>query len=169
MKTLIKKWLAKRRLKKYGITNYTINANGEIDVDGSVDLRDYSLTGFPTFIQFGVVKGNFYCNVNNLTSLEGSPKEVGGKFDCSFNDLTSLKGSPKKVGGDFDCYDNKLTSLDGAPREIYMGFYCFDNHLTTLKGAPEKVGGYFNCSYNSTKFTEDDVKKVCKVGKSILV
>ena len=156
-------------MKKYKITNYTINANDEIDVDGSVDLRDYSLTGFPTFIQFGVVKGNFYCNGNNLTSLEGSPKEIGGIFDCSFNDLTSLKGAPKKVGGDFDCYDNKLTSLEGAPREIYMGFYCFDNHLTTLKGAPEKVGGYFNCSYNSTKFTEDDVKKVCKVGKSILV
>ena len=85
MKTLIKKWLIKRWLKKYGITNYTINANGEIDVNGSVDLSSCNLTRFPTFIQFGVVKGNFYCNGNYFTSLIGCPKKVEGGFLCFTN------------------------------------------------------------------------------------
>ena len=55
-----------------------------------------------------IVTGYFYCNNNNLTSLEGAPKEVGGGFYCSSNNLTSLEGAPKKVGGSFNCYGNPV-------------------------------------------------------------
>ena len=117
MKTLIKKWLAKRWLKKYGIINYIINANGEIDVDGGVDLSNCGLTELPSFIQFGTVKGYFTCGTNNLTSLRGCPRVVKKNFYCHGNNLTTLKGSPEKVKGYFHCSFNNLTTLEGAPKK----------------------------------------------------
>ena len=50
---------------------------------------------------------------NNLTSLEGCPKEVGDTFYCSSNKLTSLQYSPEIVNGRFYCGDNPLESLEG--------------------------------------------------------
>lgn len=43
------------------------------------------------------------CNLKrqNLTSLEGCPKEVINDFNCSHNELTSLKGSPEIINGFF--------------------------------------------------------------------
>ena len=95
--------------KKYGITNYTVNSDGSIDVDGNVDLAGSGLTKLP--LKFGNVTGNFYCYNNQLTTLEGSPKEVGGDFYCSDNQLTSLKGGPAKLGGNFYCSNNQLPKL----------------------------------------------------------
>ena len=94
------------------------------------------------------VDGSFYCSSNQLTSLEGAPQEVGGYFYCSNNQLTNLKGAPKEVGGKFDCSYNKLTTLEGAPKEVGGDFYCYDNQLTSLEGAPYKVGDSFDCSFN---------------------
>ena len=95
-----------------------------------------------------VVKGDFHCESNNLTSLEGAPQEVGGDFNCSDNRLTSLVGAPQEVGGDFNCHINSLTSLYGAPQEVGGDFYCPNNKLTSLEGAPQEVGGYFSCCDN---------------------
>lgn len=85
--------------KEYGITNYTINPDGTVDVSGNVNLQDRGLTKLP--IKFGRVSGNFSCSDNQLTSLDGSPTTVGGHFYCSNNLLTSLEGGPKEVGGAF--------------------------------------------------------------------
>jgi hypothetical protein len=112
---------------------------------------------------------DFDCNNNNLTSLEGAPKEVGGYFDCAKNNLTSLEGAPQKVGRDFDCSHNNLTSLKGAPQKVDRDFDCNNNNLTSLEGAPQKVDGDFYCANNKTKFTKEDVKKVCEVGGLIYV
>ena len=161
---LIQKWL-----DEHGIKNYTINSKEEINVDGYVDLSGCGLTEFPQFIQFGVVKGNFGCAFNSLTSLRGCPRVVKKSFYCHGNNLTTLEGAPSVVGQDFYCSTNKLTSLEGAPEAVGGSFYCGLNRLNTLEGAPEGVGGYFNCSYNSTKFTKDDVREVCKVKKGIIV
>lgn len=91
------------------------------------------------------VKGSFYCSYSrNLTSLEGSPKEVDGDFFCTnCNNLTSLEGSPEKVKGSFNCtFCDNLTSLKGAPKEVGKHFYCYScKNLTSLEGVPEKVGG----------------------------
>ena len=184
-RTEIEKWL-----KEYDIRNYTINDDFTVDVNGEVDLYRKNLTEFPDYIQFGVVDGYFNCTNNKLTSLEGAPREVKGDFNCTNNELTTLEGAPEKTGGDFYCYNNRLTSLKGAPREVKGGFNCDINKLTTLEGAPEKVEGSFYCDHNyltslkgtpkevswnfdcrnnSTKFTVDDVKKVCRVGRRIIV
>ena len=168
MKIFIKKWLIKKWLDKYGIKNYMINSKGEIDVDGDVDLSEKGLTKFPSFIQFRRVKGNFLCDLNRLTTLKGAPIEVGKVFDCSYNVLTSLEGASLKVNY-FDCNSNKLTSLEGSPKEVEGNFYCYNNNLIDLKGAPETVGGDFACFENKIQFTEEDVRKVCKVKYSIYV
>ena len=83
---------------------YTINDDGSINVDGSVDISNGRLTKIP--FKFRHVSGGFYCYDNQLTSLEGAPITVGGGFDCTCNNLISLKGAPNRVGDNFLCYNN---------------------------------------------------------------
>ena len=113
--------------KKYGITNYTVNQDGTVDVDQNVLLARENLTRLP--LKFGKVSGNFWCDNNQLTTLEGCPTEVGGSFGCSNNQLTTLEGCPKTVGGGFYCSGNKLTTLEGCPKTVGGGFYCYGNPL----------------------------------------
>jgi hypothetical protein len=115
---------------KYDIKNYTINTDGTIDVDGNIDLNNKGLTKLP--LKFNRVTGFFYCDNNQLTSLEGAPVSVGN-FYCHNNKLTSLEGAPQSVRN-FVCYDNQLTSLEGAPQSVGSDFYCHNNKLTSLKG-----------------------------------
>jgi hypothetical protein len=144
--------------QKFGITNWSVNTDGTIDVDGDVELRSMKLDKIP--IKFGKVTGKFNCSDNKLTSLKGSPREVGGGFFCYGNKLTSLEGGPIKVGRYFNCSDNKLTSLVGAPKEVGGSFYCYDNKLTTLNGGPKEVGGDFDCSRNKLTTLEGGPIKV---------
>ena len=60
---------------KFSITNWTLNEDGTVDVDGSVSLSHRRLSKLP--LNFGKVSRGFYCAGNNLTSLEGAPKEIG--------------------------------------------------------------------------------------------
>ena len=177
-------------LKKYNIEKYTINDDFTIDVDGFVLLDKENLKELPEYIQFGVVKGSFYCSMNNLTSLRGCPREVeksfycthnkltsligapekvGEYFDCTANNLTSLVGSPREIRGLFNCNYNQLTSLEGAPEKVGNDFYCKNNNLTSLVGSPKEVRGNFDCRSNNIQFTEDDVRKICHVGRRIIV
>jgi hypothetical protein len=131
--------------KEYYIENYTINADGSIDVDGDVDIRNHGLKTLP--LKFGKVTGEFDCSANILSSLVGCPREVGGDFFCNSNQLTSLIGCPDKVGGDFYCNGNKLTSLEACPT-VGGSFLCYTNELTSLEHSPSEVGGRFYCSNN---------------------
>jgi hypothetical protein len=132
--------------KQYGITNYTINDDLSIDVNDNVLLYNSGLTKIP--LKFKNVRFNFYCESNQLMSLEGSPQSVMGNFDCYNNQLTSLEGAPQSVGGHFYCYNNQLTSLEGAPQSVGGHFYCHKNQLRSLEGAPQSVGGDFYCQDN---------------------
>jgi len=127
--------------EEYDIENYTINNDGSIDVDRDVNLIDKGLTKLP--LNFNHISGDFNCQVNKLTSLEGAPKEVDGDFYCSYNQLTSLKGAPEYVGGDFSCSNNQLTSLEGAPLSVGGDFTCFDNQLMNLYHLPEVSGNIY--------------------------
>ena len=153
--SLVKAWL-----EEHGIKNYTINSKGEVDVDGNVLLNGWGLKEFPSYIQFGSVKGNFFCNNNNLTTLKGAPKKVGGGFECKYNKLTTLEGAPRDVGVYFECSFNSLISLEGAPREVNSCFDCSNNNLTSLKGAPERVGMSFSCRNNKLTTLEGAPEKV---------
>jgi hypothetical protein len=132
--------------QKFGITNWTVDSDGGVDVDGNVNLGSMRLTKIP--LKFGRVSGDFYCDWNELTTLEGCPHEVGGSFICADNYLTGLEGCPSRVGGDFNCIWNKLTTLEDAPEEVGGDFYCRSNSLITLEGSPKDIGGAFYCSDN---------------------
>ena len=125
---------------------YTLAANGRYDVDGDVLLQDKGLDKIP--FMFNTVTGNFYCNENRLTSLEGCPVEVGGRFTCAQNQLTSLEHGPIRVKQSYSCSNNQLTSLKGSPKHIPWNFYCDNNQLISLEGGPERVGHDFDCTYN---------------------
>ena len=131
-----------------------------IDKNGNINLSEQNLTKLP--VNFSKLKGinNFYCSNNQLTSLEGAPKEVGGDFYCSNNQLTSLEGAPKEVGRNFYCSNNQLTSLEGAPKEVGGDFFCYKNQLTSLEGAPKEVGGDFDCYNNQLTSLEGAPKEV---------
>ena len=109
------------------ITNWTVNSDGTVDVDGDVNIAGRRLKTLP--LKFGKVTGHFACFNNELTSLEGAPREVGGHFMCDVNKLVSLKGAPKEVGGSFHCMRNKLTTLEGGPREVGGDFNCHNNPI----------------------------------------
>jgi hypothetical protein len=125
----------------YGIRNYTINDDFSIDVDDDVYLNNSGIPEIPLI--FNKVSEGFYCDVNILTSLKGSPKWVGGDFDCDRNSLTTLEGGPEYVGGAFLCRDNKLTTLEGAPKYVRGVFNCCDNPLISIDGIGEVKGGIF--------------------------
>lgn len=144
--------------EEYRIKNWSINSEGLVDVDGGVYLSVKGLTKIP--LKFGNVTGDFDCNDNLLTSLEGSPREVGGSFYCASNQLTSLEGAPENLSGNFYCCDNQLTTLEGSPKEVGGYFNCSSNKLTTLEGGPKEVGGYFNCSDNQLTSLEESPKSV---------
>ena len=154
--------------------SWTLNpATGLVDVDGTFDCSAQDLKDFKG-IRFGKVSGDFTCNNNPLTSLAGSPQEVGGRFICNntlienleglpqkvgsgiysltHNKLTSLKGLPDKAKAVL-CRNNRLTSLEGSPREIEFNFQCQSNYLKNLIGAPQKVGFWFVCSKQNEGLT----------------
>ena len=85
------------------IKNYTINSQGEIDVDGGVDLGRNTFDELP--YKFGKIKKWFnLAECKNLISLKNCPNYIEGSFDvdgCS--KLDSLKECPKKVGSTFYC------------------------------------------------------------------
>jgi hypothetical protein len=125
----------------YNISNYTINPDGSIDVDGNVRLCNKNLTSLP--LKFCNVVGDFQCSQNRLTSLEGCPTKVGGNFYCEENQLTSLKYCPIVGGGHINCRDNYLTSLEHCTKECFNGFLCDNNELTSLEFCPTEVGDKF--------------------------
>ena len=93
-------------------------------------------------------------NLSNLELLQlPTTSKVGGNFWCNNNQLVTLQGAPQSVGGYFWCNNNQLISLQGAPQSVGGGFYCNNNQLTTLEGAPQSVGGSFWCDNNPVELT----------------
>ena len=140
--------------------SWSINPEtGLVDIEGDFncyDMRLKSLQG----VRFGSVTGSFYCNNNQLVTLEGAPQEVGGNFYCYYNQLVSLEGAPEKVGKSFYCNFNRLVSLEGVPKEIGRDFYCGNNRLVTLEAAPKEIAGNFYCDHNLLVSLEGAPKEV---------
>jgi hypothetical protein len=62
---------------------WTLNENGEVDVEGSVNMNSMDLTEIP--VKFGRVEGSFYCYYNNLTTLKNCPDYVEGSLHFLHN------------------------------------------------------------------------------------
>ena len=91
--------------EEMGIENYTINSQGEIDVDDDVLLMENDFKELP--YKFGRVTGFFSLeSCKNLISLKNCPKfiEPNHMFNIDFcSQLDSLEGCPISVGGLFYC------------------------------------------------------------------
>ena len=115
--------------EEMGIQNYTINSQGEIDVDGDggVWLNNKDFEELP--YKFGTINGYFSLSeCKNLTSLKNCPNHVGDYFSCSdCTKLDSLEGCPKEVRGRFFCMNCKrqftkeeVKSLCKVKRNIFV-------------------------------------------------
>jgi hypothetical protein len=104
----------KKICKELKITDYTINDDRSIDVNGNVNLS-YMHKKIP--VQFNKVTGDFICSyILDFTSLLGCPKFVGGDFSCSSTKLTTFQYAPLEVGGNFTFYGVDIKSLKYAPK-----------------------------------------------------
>ena len=149
-----------------GIKNYIINSQGEIDVDGSVELIKKDFKELP--YKFGKIEGNFLLvHCDNLISLKNCPSHANGDYfsckDC--NNLKTLEGCPGEVKGDLICnWCKNLISLEGCPKEVGGNFYCNKNKkLNSLEGCPKEVGRNFYCGDCKREFTKSEVESLCKV------
>jgi hypothetical protein len=97
---------------EYG--KWTLNEDGEVDVDGWVNISHRGFTEIP--VKFGRVGFHFFCHSNQLTTLKNCPTSVGGTFNCGHNNLTSL-----------DFYPTMLNVYNKYKKWL---FYCDDNNLT---------------------------------------
>ena len=132
-------------------------------IDGDLDISGKELTELPD-LSGVVIKGNFDCSKNKLTSLEGCPQEIGGNFNCSKNKFTSLMGAPEAIGGDFDCTGNNLFTLAYSPQEVGGDFICAYNPLISFKGAPDHPGGSFKIDAEAVK---ERIKKCPYLSKAV--
>jgi len=132
--------------EQYNIKNYLINADGSLDVNGSVNISLNGLLAIP--LRFNNVTGSFYCNYNSLTSLLGCPKYVGGTFDCANNALVSINFAPNKIHRDFLCEQNPLSDLVGGPSYVNGDYSAYNTHIQTLVGCAETINGNLQVSQN---------------------
>lgn len=127
---------AEKFLSEHNIKNYKLKfQHGTpsvmlVDVEGDVDLSyqnliDDDITNLHR-IKFNIVRGNFNCSNNKLSSLNFCPKHVDGDFNCSDNCLTSLENAPEYVGGDFKCSGNNISDITNLPTKYIGGdFYAY--------------------------------------------
>ena len=135
--------------------------DGTWHVHESIELYSMEINSLKT-LNISIVDGRFDCSHNNLTSLEGCPKEIGEMFICNFNSLTSLNGCAKKIGQSFYCNKNKLTSLVGGPEYVGYNYDCSNNLLTSLDGVAEYIGGSLVTAFNPTRFSKDELNIAMK-------
>lgn len=102
----------KSECDKYGITNYSINNDGSIDVFQDVRMGYYSLIRIP--LKFNFIDGDLNLSGNNLVSLEGCPKNLTGSLSLLHNkNLKNLEHSPEEVGRIIHLRFSGIESLDG--------------------------------------------------------
>lgn len=133
-------------LKKFDISDYTLNDDGSIDINQDVYI---SKNISEINLNFNKIYGHFSIANNHLLSLANCPKYIDGLFDCSSNQIESLEFGPEYVGGSYGCDHNKLETLNGCVDEVYGDFNCHNNKLTSLEFCPMEIEGTFNCSDNN--------------------
>jgi hypothetical protein len=88
---------------------WKLNSTGEVDVDGSVNIRNKGLTEIP--VKFGRVEGDFNCSYNKLTTLKNCPNVIGDWLGlyCKGNTLTdyfkNIKEEDFHLWGELNWFD----------------------------------------------------------------
>ncbi len=96
--------------------------------------------------------------------------DVNGNVDFRCYDFKELPYKFGVVDGYFTFEGCKnLISLKNCPNYVTELFACNKcPQLDSLEGCPKEVGGRFYCSSCKQKFTKEEVKSLCKVGKEVI-
>jgi hypothetical protein len=119
---LIEMWL-----QTWNIKNYTINKDLTIDVNDTVIMEYQQIEKLPYYIQFGIIKGNFFCNYRGLITFKGMPHTIKGIFGCAGNKIKTLKYMPKKIekslfidGNLIKFTENEIRSLCNVKGNVFV-------------------------------------------------
>lgn len=169
-------------LKSNGVTNFTINDDNSVDVDGDLILDGLRYRKLP--VNFKSVTGTVSLAGAMLTTLEGLPDEINGDFNASAMNLDTTNGFPMKVHG--DCHLSKLnvkstlstsrmahvegdliingwngSSYVGLPGYVGGDFIVSDaSGLTSMKGMPKEIGGDCHMPARRTTNLQGFAKKI---------
>jgi hypothetical protein len=134
--------------------SWELNFEGEIDVDGKVDMANMSLTEIP--IKFGTVKGWFICGDNKLTSMKNFPKIiVGGNLQMVNNNISNFDYFPLIVMSRntvMSISDNPLTDYFKNIKEDEFPYWRILNWWSTIQDYPFLIN-------IAKKYTIDDFFK----------
>lgn len=136
-------------LRKMGISKFSVNFDGSVDVIGDVYVTPESIKNGKLIVKFNNVQGSFICDSVGIKTLENFPKKVSEDFIVRNTMIKNLINGPSEVGYAYDCSSNYIESLEGAPLIIKGDFTISNNKLKTLKYAPNRVCGDFLASWNS--------------------
>ena len=147
----VEKFLQDNYTGIFVISKKPINGKYEVYGKSDISVKNHKLAELTNglFIWDSAVR-NFMCaGCRKLKSLEGAPRKVGESFDISW------------------CFE--LESLEGGPEEVGYNFSCsVCRKLKSLEGAPKKVGNHFFCNDCGKQFTEEEVRKVSDVKKTVV-
>lgn len=122
---------------------WRVNDQGQVDVDGSVSLREHPDGSWPEIpVPFGVVTGRFEAWHVGLRSLKNSPRTVHGSVVVNHNLLKSLAHAPDLIRGDFLAAENgHLTQLDCANCVVMGDLDVQECNLTSLNNCAQAKHG----------------------------
>ncbi|MDD5649231.1 MAG: hypothetical protein PHF86_02255 [Candidatus Nanoarchaeia archaeon] len=84
------------------------------------------------------------------------------------NSMPNLEEFPEFIQfnicyGSFINRSHQFISMIGCPKIVYGDFLVDGNKLQVLTGCPKQVNGDFYIQDNDTKFTENEVRKICQI------
>ena len=108
--------------------------------------------------------------IKNYTINSKGEIDVDDDVDLEWKNIIELPYKFGSVSGYFLLTGCKnLISLKNCPSYVGRFFKCnFCPQLNSLDGCPKKVDGNFYCMNCKRKFTEEEVRTLCKVKNNIL-
>ena len=113
-------------------------------------------------------RGVFDCSSNKLNSLIGGPIEVDS-FYCEFNQLTSLEYMPNNIGDHFYCNNNQLVDFDFCNlKSPFKVLSCHDNPFNSSKMIHFFVQNHWNLEdyYGPNFLKKNDSKEFSLIDHS---
>lgn len=118
--------------------DFRINDDRSIDVYGDVKFPEFSSFLRQLPLQFRHVSGDFDCSfLVNLTTLKGSPIEVGGTFNCASTSVQSLEYAPKSA--EKLVFDNTIKSLSTNCNCDFKLVHMLVRNSNPVEGLPKTI------------------------------
>ena len=108
--------------------------------------------------------------IENYTINSQGEIDVIGDVSFTNHDIKKLPYKFGRVTGYFSLTSNpNLTSLKNCPDYVNNWFACDDcGKLESFEGCPKEVGQSFYCNDCKRKFTEKEVRSLCKVKRNVV-